>query len=377
MNEIPFNVPYSTPSDLDYCRAALNDNHLSGDGRFTARASELLASIIPGTKSLLTTSCTHALELAALLLDLDPGDEVIMPSFTFVSTANAFALRGAIPVFVDIRADTLNLDESKIEPALTERTRAIIVVHYGGLAAEMDTINEIAARHELAVIEDNAHGLGGTYKGRALGSLGLMAAQSFHATKNIQCGEGGALVTSDPMLMNRAEIVREKGTNRSQFRRGEVDKYTWLELGSSYLPSELLAAVLTAQLEHFDEIQAKRHSVWDMYQDTLTEWARESGVRTPDPPSHVEHPAHLFYLLLPDGSRQQSMIRHLGQHGVKAVSHYVPLHNSPGGRTYGREGSPSPITEMVSEGLVRLPLYPGLTDAAVERVTDAVRSFRV
>jgi dTDP-4-amino-4,6-dideoxygalactose transaminase len=376
VNQIPFNIPYSTADDLDYCRAALEDRHLSGDGRFTMRASELLAGIVPGTRPLLTTSCTHALELAAILLDLSPGDEVIVPSFTFASTANAFALRGAVPVFVDIRPDTLNLDESRIEEAVTERTRAIVVVHYGGVAAEMDTVNYIAGRHRLAVVEDNAHGLGGTYKGRPLGSLGQMACQSFHATKNIQCGEGGALLMTDAQLVARAEIIREKGTNRTQFRRGEVDKYTWLDIGSSYLPAELLAAMLAAQLEHFDEIQGMRHRIWGSYHSSLEEWAIAAGVRRPQPPPEAEHAAHLYHLVLPGEGQQQALIEHLGRSGVKAVSHYVPLHNSPAGRALGREGGSCLVAEEVSDRLIRLPLYPTLTDSEVERVTEAVMSFR-
>jgi dTDP-4-amino-4,6-dideoxygalactose transaminase len=355
---------------------AIENLHLSGDGEFTERASELLAKLVPGTRPLLTTSCTHALELAAILLGLEPGDEVIMPSFTFVSTANAFALRGAVPVFVDIRPDTLNLDETKIEEAVTSRSRAIVVVHYGGVGAEMDVIDEIAERHGLAVVEDNAHGLGGLYKGRALGGLGVMAAQSFHATKNIQCGEGGALMISDPGLVSRAEIVREKGTNRSQFRRGEVDKYTWLELGSSYLPAEVLAAILTAQLEHFDEIQGMRHRIWDIYQESLADWAESHGVRTPQPPTHVEHPAHLYQLVVPEADQQQRLIGHLADRGIRAVSHYVPLHNSPAGERLGRLGGPCPVTELVSDRLVRLPLYPGLTDSELGQVTDAVTGFK-
>lgn len=376
VSEIPFNRPYSTADDLEYCRAALEDRHLSGDGRFTARATELLAKVIPGTTSLLTTSCTHALELAALLLRLEPGDEVIMPSFTFVSTANAFALRGAVPVFVDIRPDTLNLDETRLEEAVTSRTRAIVVVHYGGIGAEMDAINSVAGRHGLAVVEDNAHGLGGLYRGRPLGSLGVMAAQSFHSTKNIQCGEGGALVMSDPGLVAPAEIAREKGTNRSQFRRGEVDKYTWLDLGSSYLPAELLAAVLTAQLEHFDEIQRMRHRVWNAYHESLRQWATDHGVKTPQPPPHVQHPAHLYYLVLPESDQQQSLIKHLGQLGIRAVSHYVPLHSSPAGLRLGRLGGPCPVTEALWDCLVRLPLFPDLSDSEVDRIAEAVTSYR-
>jgi dTDP-4-amino-4,6-dideoxygalactose transaminase len=375
VNQILFNVPYVSPHVEDYCVAALSSGHFSGDGPFTDRATRLLAEIIPGTRSLLTTSCTHALELAAILLNLEPGDEVIMPSFTFVSTANAFVLRGAVPVFVDIRLDTLNLDETRIEEAVTERTRAIVVVHYGGIAAEMDVIGQIAGRHGLAVIEDNAHGLGGKYKGRALGGLGAMATQSFHETKNVQCGEGGALVMSDPKLMARAEIVREKGTNRTQFKRGEVDKYTWLDLGSSYLPAELLAAVLSAQLEYFDEIQAMRHRVWNTYHSSLKDWAARYEVQTPQPPLHVEHPAHLYQLVLPETIERKALIHHLDSKKVMAVSHYVPLHNSPAGLRLGKVGRPCPVTETVSERLLRLPLYAGLTDLEVDRVTDAVTSF--
>ena len=376
MIDIPFNVPFITPRDFDYCRAALEERHLSGDGRFTAKASELLAGIIPGTQSLLTTSCTHALELAALLLELEPGDEVIMPSYTFVSTANVFALRGAVPVFVDVRPDTLNIDETLVEGAVTPRTRAIAVVHYGGIAAEMDSITDIADRFGLAVVEDNAHGLGGVYKDRALGSLGSMAAQSFHSTKNIQCGEGGALVISDPGLMPAAEIAREKGTNRTAFRRGEIDKYTWLALGSSFLPGELLAGVLTAQLEHFDQIQRERQRVWNTYHESLAHWAANNEVQTPQPPPYVQHPAHLYHLVLPNPATQQGMIKHLRGLGIMAVGHYVPLHNSPAGLRFGRPGSDCPVTESVSDCLIRLPLYPDLTESAVGRVVEAVTSNR-
>jgi dTDP-4-amino-4,6-dideoxygalactose transaminase len=376
MNRIFFNVPYVSPNVEKYCMAALSSGHFSGDGEFTARATRLLAEIVPGTRSLLTTSCTHALELAAILLDLQPGDEVIMPSFTFVSTANAFVLRGAVPVFVDIRPDTLNLDEARIEEAVTERTRAIVVVHYAGIAAEMDVIREVADRHGLAVIEDNAHGLGGMYRGRSLGGLGLMATQSFHETKTIQCGEGGALVMSDPTLMARAEIVREKGTNRTQFKRGEVDKYTWLDLGSSYLPAELLAAVLTAQLEYFHEIQAMRHRVWDAYHESLQDWAAKYEVQTPQPPAHVQHPAHIYHLVLAETILRKALIHHLDSMNVMAVSHYVPLHTSPAGQRFGRVGGPCPVTETVSERLLRLPLFPALTDPEIDRVIDAVTSFR-
>jgi dTDP-4-amino-4,6-dideoxygalactose transaminase len=308
--------------------------------------------------------------MTAMLLDLRPGDEVIMPSFTFVSTANAYVLRGAVPVFVDCRPDTLNLDESAMEAAVTPRTRAVVVVHYGGVACEMDTITKVAERHGLAVIEDNAHGLGGTYQGRPLGSLGALATQSFHATKNVSCGEGGALLINDDRLRERAEILREKGTDRSRFFRGQVDKYRWMDLGSSYLPADLLAAGLTAQLEAFGEIQRRRQAVWSAYD------AAFAGQGMVVPPGR-EHPAHLYYLLMPDLDRRQALLRHLTGHGVQATFHYQPLHSAPAGRLFGRTGPGGcPVTEDVADRLVRLPLYAGLSDAEVQAVISAVRSFR-
>jgi dTDP-4-amino-4,6-dideoxygalactose transaminase len=367
-----------TGREAAYVQESMSGTLLSGDGPFTRRANELVAELTGGLAALLTTSCTHALEMSALLLDLGPGDEVILPSFTFVSTANAYALRGAVPVFVDVRPDTLNLDERLIEAAITDRTRAIVVVHYAGVACDMDAITAIAARHGLTVIEDNAHGLGGTYAGRPLGSLGAMATQSFHVTKNVQCGEGGALVLNDAALVDRAEIIREKGTNRSQFFRGMVDKYRWVDIGSSYLPSDLLAAVLTAQLEGFDEIQAHRHAVWRAYDERLAGWAAEQGVRQPVVPADREHPAHMYYLLLPGLGDQQGLIGHLAERGAHATFHYIPLHSSPAGERYGRVAPGGcPVTDDVSARLVRLPLFAGMTDAELDRVVDAVRSYQV
>jgi dTDP-4-amino-4,6-dideoxygalactose transaminase len=374
---IPFNRAYVAPRQAEYIAESTASGLLSGDGPFTRRANTLVTERTGALGSLLTTSCTHALEMSALLIGLQAGDEVIMPSFTFVSTANAYALRGAVPVFVDVRPDTLNLDERLIEAAITERTKAIVVVHYAGVACEMDEIGAIAARHGLAVIEDNAHGLGGTYRGRLLGSLGAMATQSFHVTKNIQCGEGGALVLNDASLLDRAEIIREKGTNRSQFFRGMVDKYRWVDIGSSYLPSDLLAAVLTAQLESFDEIQAQRHAVWTAYDRALSAWAAEHGVARPTVPQDREHPAHMYYLLLPDLGQQQRFIAHLAAVGVQATFHYIPLHSAPAGEKYGRVAPGGcAVTDEVSARLVRLPLFAGMNPVELDRVIAAVLSYR-
>ena len=374
MNEIPFNRPFVTGEETDLMADAMARGHLSGDGHYTRRASSLLAEITGVEDVLLTTSCTHALEMAALLLELEPGDEVIMPSFTFVSTANAVALRGAKPVFVDIRPDTHNIDETLIEQSTTSRTKAIVVVHYAGIACEMDEILTIAAKHNLAVIEDNAHGLGATYRDRQLGSMGTLATLSFHETKNVHCGEGGALLVCDARYMERAEIIREKGTNRSRFFRGQVDKYSWVDIGSSYLPSELLAAFLTAQLENFDLIQKDRMNVWTTYATALRSWSDEYGFRLPNPPAHTKHPAHLFWLLAPDFECRQRFIAHLATDGIKAVFHYVPLHNSVMGSLSGSVDLP--ITDFVSDRLVRLPLFAGLRADELERILDSVLRFR-
>jgi dTDP-4-amino-4,6-dideoxygalactose transaminase len=374
---IPFNRPFLAPAELEYVTAAAGSGLTSGDGPFTRRATELLTGLTGARSALLTTSCTHALEMTALLLNLRPGDEVILPSFTFVSTANAYVLRGAVPVFVDCRPDTLNIDERAVEAAITPRTRAIVVVHYGGVACEMDALGKIARHHRIPLIEDNAHGLGGTYRGRPLGSFGALATQSFHATKNVQCGEGGALLVGDDELRGRAEILREKGTDRSRFFRGQVDKYRWMDVGSSYLPSDVLAAGLTAQLESFGEIQRRRHAVWETYHAELAGWAAAAGVLRPTVPADCEHAAHLYHLLMPDLDRRQGLIAHLAEHGVQATFHYQPLHDAPAGERYGRTGPGGcPVTTDVADRLVRLPLYAGLTPDEVARVVAAVQAFR-
>lgn len=370
---IPFNRPYTSPRAAAAMADAAERGHLSGDGHYTKLASARLCELTGGGNTLLTTSCTHALEMCALLLGVEAGHEVIMPSFTFVSTANAFALRGATPVFVDIRGDTFNIDERLIESAITPRTRAIVVVHYAGVACEMEEILAIAARHGVPVIEDNAHGLGGSYRGARLGSIGALATQSFHETKNVQCGEGGALVLNDHELVERAEISREKGTNRSRFFRGQVDKYTWVSLGSSYLPSDLLAAYLTTQLDEFEQIQARRMEIWQRYRSELEVWAKGSGFIFQHCPDDREHPAHLFALLAPDLASRQRFIARLEERGIKAVFHYVPLHSAPMGRTFGELHLP--VTDDVSDRLVRLPLFPSLGTSEVDSVIDAVRSL--
>jgi dTDP-4-amino-4,6-dideoxygalactose transaminase len=357
---------------MAYLAEAFANGHLSGDGPFTRRCHALLEASLGVPKALLTTSCTHALEMAAMLLDLEPGDEVIVPSFTFVSTINAFVLRGARPVFADIRPDTLNLDESKLAALVTPRTRAVVVVHYAGVGCEMDAIAALAERHGLAVIEDNAHGLYGQYRGRPLGTFGAMAALSFHETKNFSCGEGGALLLNDPRLVERAEIIREKGTDRSRFFRGQVDKYTWVDLGSSYLPSDALAALLLAQLEARDAIQARRREIWLGYDGALCGWARDAGVRLPLVPAHCAQAFHMFYLLMPSLAARQALIRHLGARGILAVFHYQPLHRSPMGRRTAARETDCPVTDDVSDRLVRLPFYNSLSEAEQERVIEAV-----
>lgn len=375
---VPFNRTHISDNELDYLEEAVRGRSTCGDGPFTRRATTLLREITGARQALLTTSCTHALEMSAILLDLRPGNEVIMPSFTFMSTANAFALRGAVPVFVDCRPDTLNLDERLVEAAITDRTRAIVVVHYAGVACAMDAIGELAHRYGVAVVEDNAHGLGGRYGDRPLGSFGCLATQSFHETKNIQCGEAGALLVNDPALVERAEVVREKGTDRSRFFRGQVDKYRWIDIGSSYLPSDVLAAQLTAQLESFGRIQERRHAVWAAYHDRLADWATAGGIAQPAVPDGCAHPAHLYYLLLPDLDNRQAFIGHLARRGVQAAFHYQPLHSSPAGIRYGRTAPGGcPVTEQVADRLVRLPLFADLDEAGLTQVIDAVRSYEV
>jgi dTDP-4-amino-4,6-dideoxygalactose transaminase len=359
---IPFNRPYLVGRELDYIAQAHANGQLSGDGTFTQRCHAWLEQRIGTPKALLTHSCTAALEMAAILLDLKPGDEVIMPSFTFVSTANAFVLRGVVPVFVDIRPDTLNIDEALIEQAITPRTRAICVVHYAGVACEMDAIMAIAARHGLKVVEDAAQGILSTYKGRPLGSIGDLAALSFHETKNVIAGEGGALLVNDPALVERAEIIREKGTNRSRFFRGEVDKYTWVDIGSSYLPSELIAAFLAAQLEEAEDITARRQAIWNRYHAWATPLEQDGTLRRPIVPAHCTHNAHMYFLLLSDLHARTHFIESMKAAGIGTVFHYIPLHSSPAGQRYGRASTPLPHTDAASECLVRLPLWIGLED---------------
>jgi len=377
MSKIPFNKPPFLGNEFDYMRAAITSGHISGDGDFTKRCSAALEQLIGAQKVLLTTSCTHALEMAALLLEIKPGDEVIFPSFTFVSTVNAFVLRGAKPVFADIHPDTLNLDERQLERLLSPRTRAVVPVHYAGVGCEMDTILSFAAQHGLAVVEDNAHGLTGTYKGKALGSFGCMATQSFHETKNFSCGEGAALIINDPSYSERAEIIREKGTNRSRFFRGMVDKYTWVDIGSSYLPSDMLAAYLCAQLEQWQTIQARRKQIWDKYDRALRDWAARNSVRQPFIPADRGQTYHMYYLLFPGLAQRQAFIAGLKEQEILSVFHYLPLHLSDMGLRFGGQVGDCPVTERVSDELVRLPLFYNLMDAEQDRVIDAILSQKL
>jgi dTDP-4-amino-4,6-dideoxygalactose transaminase len=372
---IPFNKPSFAGNEVRYIAEAIERGHISGDGIFTKRCHELLQRELGVRKVLLTTNCTHALEMCGLLLDLGPGDEIIVPSFAFVTTVNAFALRGAKPVFGDIRPDTLNLDESRLEDLVTPRTKAIVALHYAGVGCEMDAIGEIAARHGLAVVEDNAHGLFAKYKGRYLGTFGALATQSFHETKNFICGEGGALIINDERRVERSEIIREKGTDRSRFLRGLVHKYQWVDLGSSYLPSDVLAAFLLAQLEARVEIQARRRAIWDRYARELAGWARRVGATLPTVPAHCEQPWHMFYLLMPSTEAREAFIRHLEERGILAVFHYLPLHLSPMGLRLGGLKGACPVTEDVSTRLVRLPLFNRLSEEEQSDVLDAVTSF--
>jgi dTDP-4-amino-4,6-dideoxygalactose transaminase len=375
MTVIPFNRPALLGKELEYVKEAFTRLKVSGDGDFCRRAEKLLEDALGTKKALLVTSCTHALEMSAMLLDVGPGDEVIIPSFTFVSTANAFVLRGAKPVFADIRPDTLNIDESKVEALVTDRTKAIVPVHYAGIGCEMDALLAIAQRRGVTIVEDNAHGLFGAYRGRPLGTFGALATQSFHETKNFTCGEGGALLLNDASLVERAEVLREKGTNRSRFFRGQVDKYTWVDAGSSYVLSDILGAMLLAQLELRETIQARRRRIWERYATELAPWAATKGVRLPVVPDHVEQAFHLFYLLLPDLEQRTAFIRHLDDRGAKAVFHYLPLHLSPMGERFGGKPGDCPITERVSDQLVRLPFFTELGDDEQSRIIDAVRSF--
>ncbi|MBB5506694.1 dTDP-4-amino-4,6-dideoxygalactose transaminase [Paraburkholderia atlantica] len=377
MKKIPFNQPHMGGKELFYIAQAHINGKLAGDGPYTKRCHTWLETTTGCDKVLLTHSCTAALEMAALLLDIQPGDEIIMPSYTFVSTANAFALRGGIPVFVDIREDTLNLDERLIEAAITPRTRAIVPVHYAGVACEMDTIMEIAQRHNLLVVEDAAQGVMATYKGRALGSIGDLGTYSFHETKNVISGEGGALLVNRPEYAEAAEIIREKGTNRSQFYRGQVDKYTWQSIGSSFLPGELIAAFLWAQLEEAEQITKTRLENWSRYHAMLEPFEAKGMLTRPVVPEHCQHNAHMYYVLVESLSERQRVLERLRQNGIDAVFHYVPLHSSPAGLRYGRTHGSLAVTESQANRLIRLPLWFGMTEDDQQQVTRAFAAFQI
>lgn len=374
---IDFNKPSLTGKEIEYILEAIGNAHISGDGVFTQKCSQFLKDLLQVPCALITTSCTHSLELAALLLQIQPGDEVIVPSFTFTSTINAFVLRGAVPVFIDIRPDTLNLNEELLEEKISPHTRAIVVVHYAGVACKMDKIMSIANRQGIPVVEDNAHGLFGSYQGKPLGTFGRLATLSFHETKNITCGEGGALIINEPGLIEPAEIIREKGTNRSRFYRGQVDKYTWVGLGSSYLPSDILSAFLFAQMQSWQQIQAKRKLLWEKYSTSLTNWAQNNNVCLPYIPPDCQQAYHMFYLLLPNLERRQAFITFLRNKGIYAVFHYLPLHLSEMGQNFGGKPGQCPVTERVSDQLVRLPFHNGLQLSEQEQVIETINEFQV
>ncbi len=372
---IPFNIPPYTGKEEQYIEEAICQKKICGDGKFTLKCNEWIESLGGISKALLTTSCTHALDLAAILCEVKPGDEVIMPSYTFVSTANAFVLRGAVPVFVDIRPDTMNIDEKLIEGAITERTKVIAPVHYAGVACEMDTIMNIAKQHGLKVVEDAAQGVMAEYKGRALGTIGSFGCYSFHETKNYSMGEGGALLIKHADDVPRAEIVREKGTNRSAFFRGMVDKYTWVDQGSSYLPSELNAAYLYAQLEMAEVINQKRLSIYNLYKSMLSPLEQEGKIELPVVPEECRHNAHMFYIKVKDLAERTKLQQYLKEHGIGSAFHYVPLHSAPAGRKYGRFHGEDRFTTKESERLLRLPMYYQITEDEVEHVVDSVKKF--
>lgn len=373
---ISFNRSSLEGRELEYIFRTISIGQIAGDQIFSKKCHKLLEQVLGVKHALVTTSCTHALEMTALMLDIQAGDEVIVPSFTFVSTANAFVLRGARPVFCDVRPDTLNLDEAKLEALISPRTKAIVVVHYAGVACAMDEINSIASRHGVPVVEDNAHGLFGKYKGRWLGTLGIMATQSFHETKNITCGEGGALLINDLALAERAEIIREKGTNRTKFFRGQVDKYSWVDIGSSYVMSDVLAAFLYAQLEVWPAIQGKRQKLWQRYETELASWADQQAVRRPIVPSYCEQAWHMYYLLLPSLPARQALISHLRARDIFAVFHYLPLHRSEYARQWNPPAESCPVTSDISDRLLRLPFYNAMSEADQGRVIDAIRDFK-
>lgn len=376
MDKIPFNRAAIVGNELQYIGEAILYGDISGDRAFTKKSERLLEQqLANNSRVLLTTSCTHALEMAAILLNLEPGDEVIVPSYTFVSTALAFHMQGARIVFADIRADTLNLDEKQLENLITERTRAIVVVHYAGVACEMDEILSIAAQHNIVLVEDNAHGLYGKYKGRYLGTIGQLATQSFHGTKNITCGEGGALIVNEPDLIERAEIIREKGTNRAKFFRGQVDKYSWVDKGSSYVMSDILAAFLFGQLEKSEFIQAQRKKTWDFYRVELSSWADINEVQLPIIPDYCEQTYHMFYLMMPNLEARSHFIEHCRKNSVTSVFHYLPLHSSVMGREIAPSQTPLNVSDDVSERLVRLPLYPNLSCEEQEKIVRVSKQF--
>jgi dTDP-4-amino-4,6-dideoxygalactose transaminase len=375
-HDIPFNRACLVGREFVFMAKALDQMHVSGDGGYSKACHALLERLLGVPKALLTTSCTHALEMAALLLEIAPGDEVIVPSFTFVSTANAFALRGAKIVFADIRPDTLNIDESKLERLITGRTRVVVAVHYGGVSCEMDAIMGVCAARRIVLVEDNAHGMFGKYRGRPLGTFGTIAALSFHETKNVTCGEGGAILVNDPSLIEQADIIRQKGTNRVRFFRGEVDKYTWVGLGSSYLPSDLLAAFLLAQLESSEYIQSLRQAVWNRYHQGLEAWANRWDVKRPEVPAHCQQAYHMYYLVMPTPAARDGLIDWLKSRGVSAVFHYQPLHLSKMGESFGGRAGDCPVTERISPRLLRLPFFNLLSVEDQAFVIDAVSRFR-
>ena len=375
MFKIPFNRADIGKYDIELLSESISAGHISGNGPFTKRAEEQITKTLGNDRTLLTTSCTHALEMSALLLRLKPGDEVIVPTFTFVSTASAFMLYGAKPVFVDVRQDTLNIDLDQAEAAITPRTRAICVVHYGGVACEMDRLTKLAKDHNLILIEDNAHGLFAKYRGKYLGTFGALATQSFHETKNITCGEGGALVINDASLAERAEILREKGTDRTKFLRGQVDKYTWVDVGSSWVISDLLAAILFGQLSRADEIYEQRMKIWNRYHNELQSWAAKHDVTLPTVPEGCEHTGHVYHLRFQHGVQRDKFIENLKQLGIYAVFHYQPLHLSTVGRTLGGRDGQFPVTESAGDCLVRLPLFNSLTSDEQTYIIDSIKVF--
>jgi dTDP-4-amino-4,6-dideoxygalactose transaminase len=376
MIKIPYNRPVTVGREMEYIEDAVKSGHISGVGKYTIKCEEIISRLTDSPACLLTTSCTHSLEMMAILIDIKPGDEVIIPSFTFVSTANAFALHGAKIVFCDIRKDTLNIDEKKLPELITNKTRAVVVVHYAGVACNMDEIAEVCKFNNILLLEDNAHGLTGEFKERKLGSFGTLSAQSFHETKNFSSGEGGALVINNLVYLQRAEIIREKGTNRSKFFRGEVDKYTWVDIGSSYVMSDMLAAYLLAQLEKHEEILIKRNIVWNRYFNELSEWSKQNNVLMPFVPEYCSHPSHIFYIIMPDVLNQIGLINYLKANGILSVFHYQPLHLSEMGKKYGGYIGQCPVTEYIADRIVRLPIFYDLSIEEQDLIIDVIQEYK-